>query len=70
MRIKSWFEFVKTVQEIAKAVPKNELHNDSFWVACKEKLCSLSCAIPKFFAKSSTGRFISAIIYEYKYKII
>lgn len=45
MRIKSWFEFVKTVQEIAKAVPKNELHNDSFWVACKEKLCSLSLTV-------------------------
>lgn len=45
MRVKNWFEFVKTVQDIAKAVPKNELQNDSFWRACKDKLCSLSLTV-------------------------
>jgi hypothetical protein len=38
---KDWFEYLKEVQDIAKAVPKNDKVNDVFYKACKEKLCNL-----------------------------
>lgn len=45
MRISSWFEYLKTIQDIAKAVPKGESPGDAFWAACSDKLCALSLSI-------------------------
>jgi len=45
MKMKNWFEYLKTIQDIAKAVPKGETSSDPFWIACKEKLCNLSLSI-------------------------
>jgi len=45
MKINNWFEYLKTIQDIAKAVPKNETPNDHFWSACKTKLCDLTLSI-------------------------
>lgn len=45
MKILSWFEYLKTIQDIAKAVPKGESPGDTFWEACRDKLCALSLSI-------------------------
>jgi hypothetical protein len=42
---KDWFEFIKQVQDIARAVPKTDQPNDTFFEACKERLCALSLKI-------------------------
>jgi len=42
MKITTWFEYIKTIQDIAKAVPKGESKNDSFWIACRERLSNLT----------------------------
>lgn len=45
MKITTWFEYLKTIQDIAKAIPKTEKPNDVFWSACKNKLCDLTLSI-------------------------
>ena len=45
MKITNWFDYLKTIQDIAKAVPKDESENDAFWSACKTKLCDLTLSI-------------------------
>ena len=39
---RDWFEFVKQVQDIARAVPKTDQPDDIFFKACLNKLCALS----------------------------
>ncbi len=42
---KDWFEFIKQVQDIARAVPKTDQPNDIFFKACLEKLSALGLSI-------------------------
>lgn len=45
MKINNWFDYLKMIQDIAKAIPKGETKTDPFWIACKTKLCDLTLSI-------------------------